>query len=420
MSGTSEPVPAQFRSRGAPQPAVRLNGLVKRFRARRPLAEVLRRPAARQSVLALDDVSGFVAEGTLHALLGKNGAGKSTLFRILTTLLLPDEGSAEVFGENVVLDAAEARELVSGASTDERSLNWRLSSVENLRLFAALHGIPRRETDRRVDEVMNVVGLHAVAGRMAGQLSSGLRQRLLVARALLPRPRLLLLDEPTRSLDPLTARELRRFLREELRDRMGVTILLATHNAEEALSLSDRVSVLHRGRLVAEGEPGTLASELRLERLRLVCRSADREVAARAAGVAVSNAVREGHREPALPHDPAASDEPSPLDARATVPVEMAGSASGPGGGVGEDWVELHIPAPGGVEAEADLLARLTSAGVTVARLERVPPSLADLLQRAIVRDGRDGHVYTDPEGRGAAPTDLRTGVHSHSTADTA
>src|SRR5690606_12982652 len=139
--------------------------------------------------------------------------GKSTLFRILTTLLLPDEGSAEVFGENVVLDAAEARELVSGASTDERSLNWRLSSVENLRLFAALHGLPRRETDRRVDEVMNVVGLHAVAGRMAGQLSSGLRQRLLVARALLPRPRLLLLDEPTRSLDPLTARELRRFLR---------------------------------------------------------------------------------------------------------------------------------------------------------------------------------------------------------------
>jgi ABC-2 type transport system ATP-binding protein len=417
MSGTSEPVPAQLRSRGAPQPAVRLNGLVKRFRARRPLAEVLRRPAARQSVLALDDVSGFVAEGTLHALLGKNGAGKSTLFRILTTLLLPDEGSAEVFGENVVLDAAEARELVSGASTDERSLNWRLSSVENLRLFAALHGLPRRETDRRVDEVMNVVGLHAVAGRMAGQLSSGLRQRLLVARALLPRPRLLLLDEPTRSLDPLTARELRRFLREELRDRMGMTILLATHNAEEALSLSDRVSVLHRGRLVAEGEPGMLASELRLERLRLVCRSADREVAARVAGVAVPN---EGHREPALPHDSAASDGPSPLDARATVLVGIAGSASGPGGGAGEGWVELHLPAPGGVESEADLLARLTSAGVTVARLERVPPSLADLLQRAIVRDGRDGHVYTDPEGRDAAPTDVRTGVHSHSTADTA
>lgn len=327
------------------EPAVRLAGVCKHFRVRRPLSEVLRQPFGRHTLIALDHVNLTVAEGSLHALLGQNGAGKSTLFRILSTLLLPDAGTATVFGEDVVLDAREARTLVSAASADERSLNWRLSAVENLRLFTALHGLPAREARARVDEVLDIVGLRDSARLLAGQLSSGLRQRLLVARALLPRPRLLLLDEPTRSLDPLTARELRRFLRDELVGRLGMTILLATHDAEEALSFADRVSVLHRGRLVADGAPQVLASELGLERLRIVCRASDAAAATRVA-------ARRG-----IPALPAAAD---------------AG------------WVSLDVPARHDADAEAELLGELTRAGVTVARLERIRPTLAELLQRAI------------------------------------
>ncbi|HLV27028.1 MAG TPA: ABC transporter ATP-binding protein [Gemmatimonadales bacterium] len=371
---------------------------MKRFRARRPIAEVLRRPNERRSVLALDEVSGFVEEGSLHALLGQNGAGKSTLFRILSTLLLPDEGSAEVFGEDVVLDAEEARVLVSGASTDERSLNWRLSSVENLRLFAALYDIPRRETERRISEMLNVVGLDDVAGRMAGQLSSGLRQRLLVARALLPRPRLLLLDEPTRSLDPLTARDLRSFLREELVGRMGMTIMLATHDAEEALSLSDRVSVLHRGRLVAEGAPAALSAELQLNRMRLVCRAEDMPVAMREAGVEGAGAGGAGAGGAGAEGEGARA-ESGALRSGLGLPAVVPAQSMAPHAAVESGWIVLDIPSPGSTAGEAALLKRLTRAGVVAARLERVPPSLAELLQRAIAR--ADGERSLSNGGRG-------------------
>lgn len=333
-------------------PAVELDGLTKRFRVRRPLAEVFRHPTRWRSVHALRDVSLTVADGELHALLGQNGAGKSTLFRILATLLVPDGGRATVFGEDVVLDPAEARALVSGAAPEERSLNWRLSSVENLRLFAALYRIDRRESEQRVKELLSVVGLSEVAGRMAGQLSSGMRQRLLVARALLPRPRLLLLDEPTRSLDPLTARDLRRFLREELNEKMGITILLATHDAEEALSLSDRVSVLHHGKLIAGGPPAELASRLDLGRLHVVCRGPNAERA-------MAILARDG---------------------TVVSPVAVAGGDEG--------WVTLEVRGRSGAEAEARLLAELGEAGVEVARLERLRPGLADLLQRAIAVAG--------------------------------
>ncbi len=336
-------------------PAVRLVGLGKRYPARRPWREAIRRPFAVESQVALADVTLDVASGTLLGVLGPNGAGKSTLFRLLTTLLLPDEGHAELFGVDVALDPADARQLLAGAGSDERSLYWRLDAVENLRLFASLHGFRGADAARRIDEALGVVGLSDTRTRMVGQFSSGMRQRLLVARALLARPRILLLDEPTRSLDPLTARDLRTFLRDELVGRLGTTVLLATHTAEEAFALCDRVAILHRGRLLAHGAPSTLAAEFTGSRRRLVCRDVDARHAAA-------------------------------LLTAAGGTVDGAWSAEEIG------WVGLEIGLPFvSSDGDAAILAALTGADIRVARFEPVAVPLAELLERAIARDDGSG-----------------------------
>ena len=171
-------------------PAVWLAGLTKRFRTRRSLAAALRRPFATGApVAALRDVSLAVAPGELFGVLGPNGAGKSTLFKVLATLVLPDAGCAEVMGLDVAADADDVRRLVATVWADERSLYWRLSARENLRLFGVLHGLRGAEASRQADEALAVVGLADTGARLAGQLSTGMRQRLLIARALLAAPR---------------------------------------------------------------------------------------------------------------------------------------------------------------------------------------------------------------------------------------
>src|SRR5690606_27038464 len=150
------------------------------------------------------------------------------------TLVTPDHGTVRVEGLDVVRDAAAVRRALVPVVADERSLRWRLNAYENLRLYAVLYRVPAARLRSRIQEVLEVVGLEATGHKMVGQFSSGMRQRLLVARALLSSPRVLLLDEPTRGLDPLSARALRAFLKDDLCRRQGRTVLLATHNAEEA------------------------------------------------------------------------------------------------------------------------------------------------------------------------------------------
>ena len=185
---------------------ITLEGIVKRFPVPRPIGAVLRAPFARRWVTSLDDVRFDVRPGEFFGLLGPNGAGKTTLFKMLSTLVLPDAGHATVGGHDVATEPAAVRRLLAPVIADERSLHWRLSANENLELFAGLHALPRRGSAARIREVLHVVGLADTGARQAGTFSSGMRQRLLVARALLCRPRVLLLDEPTRSLDPIAAR----------------------------------------------------------------------------------------------------------------------------------------------------------------------------------------------------------------------
>jgi ABC-type multidrug transport system ATPase subunit len=217
------------------------------------------------SVLALDGLDLDVKPGEIVSALGPNGAGKSTLLRILGTTVLPDAGTASVGGIDVVSDPVAARRQVGLMVGDERSLYWRLSGRGNLAFFAALQGMRRREALTRAGELLELVGLSDAADRHVLGYSSGMRARLSLARALLARPPLLLLDEPTRSLDPLAASDFRKTAG-RLAHQHQTGILLATHDLHEAVAVSDRVVILSAGRAVLEER----ASEIDAQRLEAV------------------------------------------------------------------------------------------------------------------------------------------------------
>jgi len=215
------------------------------------------------SVQALDGVSLDVEPGEVVALLGPNGAGKSTLIRILATTVLPDSGSATVAGHDVVRDAMGARRFLGVMIGDERSHYWRISGLRNLAFFGALFGLPRSEAAVRSERLLDAVGLTDAADRPVLGYSSGMRARLSLARALLPDPPLLLLDEPTRNLDPLAAAGFRESVSELIAERQ-TGILFATHDLHEAVAISTRVLVLSEGRPVLE-ESASGLDAVRLE-----------------------------------------------------------------------------------------------------------------------------------------------------------
>jgi ABC-2 type transport system ATP-binding protein len=216
-----------------------------------------------RSVQALDGVSLDIEPGEVVALLGPNGAGKTTLIRILGTTVLPDSGSATVAGNDVVRDPTAARHSLGLMIGDERSHYWRLSGRRNLVFFAALVGLPRREAAARAAQLLDSVGLTDAADRPVLGYSSGMRARLSLARALLAGPPLLLLDEPTRNLDPLAASGFRESA-SRLAGRRGTGILFATHDLHEAVAMSTRILVLSAGRIVLE-EPARDLDAVRLE-----------------------------------------------------------------------------------------------------------------------------------------------------------
>ena len=332
-------------------PLVSVHALTKRFRVRRSWSEVRRHPFARALQTSVDRVTFDVRAGEFFGLLGPNGAGKTTLLKVLATFILPDEGEVRIDGYDVVRDPELVRTLVAPVIANERSLYWRLTAKENLELFARLWHVPAREITKRVKETLEVVGLSDTGRKMVGQFSSGMMQRLLIARALLPEPRVLLLDEPTRSLDPVSAREFRRFLREELATRRNCAVVIATHNADEALGLCTRVGVLNAGRLVAVGSARELAQRV----------GDDRYVV-----------WTDAPNHPALRMLEGTSMPPNIAD------VAMNG------------WTPVSVRATGGDDASAAVLAELIHAGVSVARFERAGVTLAELIE-AVIRTSPNG-----------------------------
>ncbi|HEX8284770.1 MAG TPA: ABC transporter ATP-binding protein [Pyrinomonadaceae bacterium] len=235
----------------------------------------------RAPVVALTGVSFDVREGEVFGLIGRNGAGKTTLAKIIATLVQPTEGSVVVRGFDSVRADGRVRAEVGLASAEERSFYWRLTVEQNLAFFARLYGLGARAARVRTGELLELLELGALRRRRFGELSTGNKQRMAVARALLNSPPVLLLDEPTRSLDPLAAASMRALIGALARGARPTTVLLTSHNLAEVEELCERVAVISRGRIRAVDAPaGLRASPRRGERVRLSLRDID---AARAA-----------------------------------------------------------------------------------------------------------------------------------------
>jgi ABC-2 type transport system ATP-binding protein len=209
---------------------------------------------------AVDGVDLRVRAGEVFGLLGPNGAGKTTTIRVLTTLLPAAEGNARIFGVDVARQRMRIRRLL-GYVPQQLSADANLTGRENVSLFARLFDVPRRERADRVDEALQSMGLGDAADRLAGTYSGGMIRRLELAQALINRPRLLILDEPTIGLDPIARAGVWERL-QELRAASGTTILLTTHYLDEADHLCETVAMMHRGRLQAVGSPEELKAEL--------------------------------------------------------------------------------------------------------------------------------------------------------------
>jgi len=208
------------------------------------LARLKVRYQARRQVLK--DVSFTLGAGEWLAIMGTNGSGKTTILKMIAGLVRAEDGRVLVEGMDVRTHGSAARRVVGYSLADERSFQWRLTARENLRFFASLEGLSGVERTRRVNELLSAMDLDAQAERPFGEFSTGIRQRLAIARALLRRPRVLLLDEPTRSLDTSHATEVWRVIREEMDDNGG-SVIVATHRSEEAAEYCQQLRVLKEG-----------------------------------------------------------------------------------------------------------------------------------------------------------------------------
>lgn len=326
--------------------SVAVRDLAKSFPVRRGVREMLTHPLSRPRTTIIRGLNLDIGEGEMFGILGLNGAGKTTLLKMLATLILPDAGTATVDGFDIVEEARDVRSRLAMVTADERSLNWRLSARENVRLFAGLHRMSPAESLMRTDEVLASVNLSGEGKKMVGAFSSGMRQRVLLARALLSRPKILLLDEPTRSLDPVTAHEFRRLLRDEMVGQHGVTVILATHNPEEAFAYCDRVAVLYQGVVAAFGSARALVMRFGQERYRIWTSTAEHPC--------FGALVRGGYV------------------------TDVARHADVEGASV----VECTIT--GGDAEAAEVLRQLVDASVSVSRFERAEFPLSSLIARIV------------------------------------
>jgi ABC-2 type transport system ATP-binding protein len=243
-----------------PADAIAVSSLQKFFAPPRSGWRALLHPVARPTECALAGVSFAVNPGEAVAIVGPNGAGKSTLLRILATLLIPTRGSAAIAGHDVERSSTAARRQLGYHTGGDEGFYGRLSARENLNFFGAMNNISPADIRARIASAAERMGLTADLDRQLRTFSTGMSHRLGLARALLHQPAVLLLDEPTRSLDPLAAADFRRLIKNDVVRRLGTTLLFASHTLSEVEEIADRVLVLDHGRAVAFDTPQGLCA----------------------------------------------------------------------------------------------------------------------------------------------------------------
>ncbi len=234
--------------------AVRLRDLHKEYVPPLTMRRLLTLNWRRERIPAVCGIEEDLEPGRIHAFVGPNGAGKTTLLQLICGLLWPTRGVVEVFGLDTRRDACAVRSLVGYCIAEPRSFFLRLSGRENLMFFAALHRLGARRRVERVGGLLRDLELEPVADRPVLSYSEGMKQRLAIARALLHEPRVLLLDEVGRGLDPRLREKVFSHVRGDLVRGAGVTVLMASHNLEEVSALADRVFVMDQGRVIARGD----------------------------------------------------------------------------------------------------------------------------------------------------------------------
>ncbi|HEX6418293.1 MAG TPA: ABC transporter ATP-binding protein [Acidimicrobiales bacterium] len=268
-------------------PLVEVDHLTKIYEPSPRWMRVMLKSSITEPVRAVHDLSLRVWPGQLFAVVGPNGAGKSTLFRVLTGLITPTSGRVTVAGIDVVGDARAARRHIGFMPAEDRSLNLRHTCWQNLAFHGRLQGMTRHHLADRIDEVLEIVGLAHVRDRTGHALSSGMRARLQLARALLHHPDILILDEPTGTIDPIGAHDLLQLV-QRLAAEGNIAVLLSSHRLEEIDALEDNVIFINHGEVVHTGSMDSLREVLEQPILRL--RFAGAVDAARAAAVLAGDA----------------------------------------------------------------------------------------------------------------------------------
>ena len=242
--------------------AIQTESLTKRFVPVRSLLDVVTHPFQKvEPQLAVDGVTLQVNPGEIFGLLGTNGAGKTTLIKLLCTLISPTRGRAFVGGHDVVKEEQQVRASIGLVTCEDRSFYWRLTGKQNLEFYGHLYHLKSGEIRTRMGQLAQLLQLEGILEQRFDSYSSGTKQKIAIARALMHEPGILFMDEPTRSLDPMMIAEFKLFLKKELVERQGKTIVLATHQLQTAEQLCDRIAIMNRGRCVAVGS----LEELRLK-----------------------------------------------------------------------------------------------------------------------------------------------------------
>jgi len=246
--------------RDSGEPLVTLRGLTKVYEPSPRWMRIFARSHIKQRVQALGGVDVTVGAGQICAIVGPNGAGKTTLFRIMVGLTTPTSGSGKIMGLDVVGDSAAVRQVVGWMPSEDRSLLMRATCKQNLQLHGRLQGMTVREMSTEIPRMLDTVGLAAHGDAMVGSLSAGQKARLRLARALLPGPRVLILDEPTGAIDPVAAHSLLNLI-QALTDERGLGVLISSHRLEEIEALQSFSLLMDRGRVRFSGDLGELRDQ---------------------------------------------------------------------------------------------------------------------------------------------------------------